>query len=60
LVLPLQDISQLEYTARKAGCLSGCRMGVLPTVIPVNTGQIQGPIAQQIDLIDSFGLASLQ
>jgi hypothetical protein len=30
------------------------------TVIPVNTGQMQGLIAQQIDLIDSFGLDSLR
>jgi hypothetical protein len=29
-------------------------------VIPVNTGQMQGPIAQQTDLIDSFGLDSLR
>jgi hypothetical protein len=28
------------------------------TVISVNTGQMQGPIAQQTDLIDSFGLDS--
>ena len=28
------------------------------TVIPVNTGQIQGPIAQQADLIGNFGLDS--
>jgi hypothetical protein len=28
------------------------------TVIPVNTGQIQGPIAQQTDLIGNFGLDS--
>ncbi|MGO9415717.1 MAG: hypothetical protein ACLP51_11345 [Syntrophobacteraceae bacterium] len=30
------------------------------TVIPVNTGQMQGAIAQQTDLIDSFGLDSPQ
>jgi hypothetical protein len=30
------------------------------TVIPVNTGQMQEPIAQQADLIDSFGLDSPQ
>jgi hypothetical protein len=30
------------------------------TVIPVNTGQMQGLIAQQTDLIDSFGLDSPQ
>jgi hypothetical protein len=30
------------------------------TVIPVNTGQMQGPIAQQTDLIDNFGLDSPQ
>jgi len=30
------------------------------TVFPVNTGQMQGLIAQQADLIDSFGLASPQ
>jgi hypothetical protein len=30
------------------------------TVIPVNTGQIQGLIAQQTDLIDNFGLDSPQ
>jgi hypothetical protein len=30
------------------------------TVIPVNTGQIQGRIAQQADLIDIFGLDSPQ
>jgi hypothetical protein len=28
------------------------------TVIPVNTGQIQGPMAQQTDLIDNCGLDS--
>jgi len=30
------------------------------TVIPVNTGQMQGLSAQQTDLIDSFGLDSLR
>ncbi|MGA8128511.1 MAG: hypothetical protein WB930_00955 [Syntrophobacteraceae bacterium] len=30
------------------------------TVIPVNTGQIQGLIAQQADLSDNFGLDSPQ
>jgi hypothetical protein len=30
------------------------------TVIPVNTGQMQGLIAQQTDLIGSFGLDSLR
>jgi hypothetical protein len=30
------------------------------TVIPINTGQMQGLIAQQTDLIDSFGLDSLR
>jgi hypothetical protein len=29
------------------------------TVIPVNTGQMQGLMAQQTDLIDNFGLDSL-
>jgi hypothetical protein len=29
------------------------------TVIPVNTGQMQGLIAQHTDLIDGFGLDSL-
>jgi hypothetical protein len=30
------------------------------TVIPVNTGQMQGPIPQLTDLIDSCGLDSPQ
>jgi len=30
------------------------------TVIPVNTGQMQGPVAQQTDLIDNVGLYSLR